>query len=124
MERHQQSDRPKLIGPKTRWLVLLAWAVCLAGVLVAQRIAAEIIPTGNWLSEEGTAPTLAEELWHLLSPGLVLLFSVLFFLAAKRLVPEDGTRLMIRAWGVALTVVALLLSLGMGCCFNLIWYMD
>jgi len=125
MEQLPQSARPESTGPKKRWHVLLAWAGCLAGILAAQRIAADISPSG-YLMIDGSGPplTLAERLWYWLSPAMVLVFSVFFFLAAKRLVPEDGTRSAIRAWGVLLTFVALLVSYGMVCWFYLMWYTD
>jgi len=120
----QSQNRPRLTGPKRRWLVLLAWGLCLIGALAGQRLAVGAFPTGYWTPDGGTPATPSERIWYLLSPTMVVAFSVLFFVGSKWLVPEEGTRGMIRAWGCFLAFLALLVSLGMSCCFNLIWYMD
>ena len=127
MDRPDQTDpsRPKLWGPKRRWLLLLAWVLMLAGVVIAQRLTAHSFPTGNWTPDGNTPATLAELTWYRLPLMSLAVICIVFLILARRLVPEKGMRSVIRAWGLFATVVAILLSLTMSLFFNaLVFYMD
>ena len=81
--------RPKLWGPKRRWLVLLALVLALAGVLAAQRLTAHSIPTGHWTPSELTPPTREEQVWYVLPSVSLMTICMAFGILTRRLVPEE-----------------------------------
>ena len=102
--------RPRLFGPRRRWLALGVWLVLLVGIVVVQYRAVRPYVRTRSLAGDDTPATRVELLWRYVPRVLLVSVSVGLFLWAKRLVPEDGTRSMIRAWGCFATFVALLCS--------------
>lgn len=122
--------RPRLLGPMRRWLTLCVWLILLGGIVVVQYRPVRAFEHRRWLDYKrsivsddrpATRPaTRAELLWYHLPRVLLVCVSVGFFISAKWLVPEKGTRTMIRAWGCFATFVALLCSFAMPCWFRLV----
>jgi hypothetical protein len=103
----------------------VVWVGLLAGIVVAQRLTAHSFEHGHWTPSGLTSATRAELLWYRLPLVSQILISVTFFICAKWLVPEKGTRSIIRAWGFFATVVAVLCSVAMSLWYIVIvFYMD
>ncbi len=119
-----RSDRPKLLGPKRRWLVLLVWGACLATVAAGQLLTVGTFPTGYRTIRGETPATPEEKLWYRLPPLLILGISAIFWVAAKWLIPERGTRGIVRAWGFFLAVTSLVWTFLVSRWYALAWYWD
>ncbi|MCY2930099.1 MAG: hypothetical protein NTV86_11510 [Planctomycetota bacterium] len=119
------AGRPRLFGPRRRWWVLVAWAACLVGILLAQRLTVGTFQTGHWSPSGNTPPTTEELLWYDLPLVLIIATGVLFSLAVRWLIPETGSRKVIRAWGLWLCLPALLASLALSLFYSVVYfYMD
>ena len=97
-----------------QWWLLLVWFGLFAGILSFQFLTAKVVNVAPFDPEQTNSMTLAEKLWHRLPLAAILLTSVVFFLAAKWLIPRKSTRSLTRLWGCVLCFLALLLSLGIG----------
>ena len=119
------TPRPKLWGPKRRWLSLLVLVLALAGVLIAQHLTAHSFPTGSWTPDGNTPATRAELLWYRLPPVAITVICIIFLILAHWLAPEKGMRSVIRLWGLFATMIAVLLSMAISLYFNVLYfYMD
>ena len=126
MDRSDQTDppRPRLWGPKRRWLLLLTLVLMLAGVLIAQRLTADSFEHGHWTPSGMTPPTRAERIWYRLPLVSLAAICIVFLILTHWLVPEKGMRSVVRLWGLFTTMVAVLLSLAISLFFNAWFYMD
>jgi len=88
----ETSDRPRLLGPRRRWLVLVVWGALSLGVVVVQH--------------------LMENRTEIVSGTVALLVTIGIGLSvsAGRFIPEMGTRSMVRVWGFYVTFLAILYS--------------
>ena len=120
----QSHGRPKLMGPRRRWWVLALWAALLLAVLVGQRATAHSFDHGYWTPDGPTEPTRAELLWYRLPIGAIVLLAVVFLVGLRWWGPEKGTRGILRVWGILLSYVSILVSIGISLWFDLHFYMD
>jgi hypothetical protein len=117
--------RPVLLGPKRRWWWFFLWVSLQVTVLVVQRSMVFSFPTGYWTPNGFTDSTPEELLWYRLPIAGILLLAVIFVLGLRWWVPEKGTRGILRAWGLLLTLVSIAISIGMSLYFSWFYfYMD
>jgi len=91
--------------------VLLLWVVLLLAVVVGQHLTAHSIERGGYWTPSGPAPPTTEELvWYRLPPALLVTISILLFVGSKWVIPEKGTRSIVRVWGFFATFVTYLYS--------------
>jgi len=113
-------ERPKLLGPKRRWWLLVLWAGLLLAVLFAQRATAFSFEHGYWTPDGFTDPTPEELLWYRLPLVAIVLIAVIFLVGLRWWVPEDGTRGILRVWGFFFSFLSFLVSVGISFWFH--WY--
>jgi hypothetical protein len=118
-EAQKQLRRPRLFGPKYRWLYLLMWFFVLFSILLVQRLTALTFPTGNWMNWQAT---FEELVWYRLPPALIIGLTVLFFIALRWLVPEKGTRSIIRVWACFFSLIAVLTSFGISAWYSMFYF--
>lgn len=115
---------PKQLGPRRRWWWLALWVGCILTILVTQTSTAHSFEHGYWTPSGSTDPTKIELLWYWLPLCLIFLVAVVFFVALRWLVPEKGTRTLIRVWGVLPTFLGLIISYSTSCWYHFWFYMD
>ena len=124
-ESHEQDrvyapqGRPKLFGPRRRYWWLALWGGLLLAVLVVQRATAHSFERID-LMPDGTAVTTdAEVLWVQLPLVAIVVVAAAFLVGLGWLVPEKGSRGVIRAWGFLLSFLSLVASFVMSVWFGI-----
>jgi len=116
---------PKQFGPRKRWWWLRLWVGCILTILAAQKFTAHSFEHGHWTPSGFTEPTAIELLWYRLPLCFLVLLGVVFFVGLRWCVPEKGTRAFIRIFGILLTLLGLVMSLGISLWYHIfVFYMD
>ena len=117
--------RPKWLGPKRRWWLLVLWVGLLLAVLVVQWETVFSFDHGHWTPDGFTDPTSEELLWYRLPLVAIILIAVVFFVGLRWWSPEKGTRGMLRAWGFFFSFLSILVSIGISLWYSILYfYMD
>ena len=87
--------------------MLMVWVAILAAVVVGQHHRADSIRTETWST--GVDSATEEEIdWHSEPLAWITGVSAAFFFGSKWLIPEKGSRSIIRAWGLFAALIAVL----------------